>query len=112
MTHATKTPHQGGRTTADRTGFGRVYGAPSSYSPTFVEEEFSEVRLLGILGSSYPGCCIAPSRHPQKHPLQASHIAPPRCPKSSLTMPRCMHLLPENVPRPAIDHVGRDNRAS
>ena len=26
-----------GRTTADRTGFGRVYGAPSSYSPTFGE---------------------------------------------------------------------------
>src|SRR5215203_1808305 len=25
---------------------------------------------------------------------------------------RCMHLLPEKVPRPAIDHVGCDNRAS
>src|SRR5215211_6961985 len=44
MTHATKTPHRGGRTTADRTGFGGVYGAPSSYSPTFGEGVFSEVR--------------------------------------------------------------------
>src|SRR5215213_8739183 len=43
MTHATKTPHRGGRTAADRTGFGRVYGAPSSYSPTFGEGEFCEV---------------------------------------------------------------------
>src|SRR5215207_6248668 len=51
MTHATKTPHRGGRTTADRTGFGRVYGAPSSYSPTFGEGLFSELPLYGVLGS-------------------------------------------------------------
>src|SRR5215218_7838895 len=51
MTHATKTPHRGGRTTADRTGFGRVYGAPSSYSPTFGEGEFCELRLRGSVNS-------------------------------------------------------------
>jgi hypothetical protein len=29
-------------------------GAPEGYSPNLVEEEFSEVRLNGVLGSSQP----------------------------------------------------------
>ena len=33
-------------------------------------------------------------------------------PNALFTELRCMHLLPEKVPRPAIDHVGCDNRAS
>src|SRR5215203_758301 len=56
MKHATKDTPLRGRTSADRTGFGRVYGAPSSYSPTFGEVEFSEVELplYGVLRSSLP----------------------------------------------------------
>jgi hypothetical protein len=33
------------------------------YSPKCVEEEFCELRLYGILGSSYPALCIAPVQH-------------------------------------------------
>src|SRR5215208_1772563 len=71
MTHATKTPHRGGRTTADRTGFGRVYGAPSSYSPTFGEGVFSELRVDGVLRSSrrtiQARCRLPPPNHALLH---------------------------------------------
>src|SRR5215212_1854708 len=39
---------------------------------------FTQVRGIGILGSSYPRSCIAPPRHPWKQSLQAPYIAPLR----------------------------------
>ena len=43
----------------------KIEGPQTTEDPfrTVSEGEFSEVRLIGILGNSYPRCCIAPVQH-------------------------------------------------